>query len=228
MPTYELHITIDLSADKKDMFISSCTVNGLKPIFVGVKYSSGFARFVQTSRYISGDLIKASEQLKKDSALLSGLEFAIIREKIEAVACTVDNPMEYVGTDLSSGYYETHVVFGLSMAYLSEPTLPYTAEFKSSVELSILDKINSDYYSDKIYSNYKFYVPLSFNLKRSEENQCFLTLRHYKNAFDKVDADEKSMITAITAIPNVKHVKTIREFVIYDTNCKIDAEIVKV
>lgn len=225
MPTYELHITIDLSADKKDMFISSCTVNGLKPIFVGVKYSSGFARFVQTSRYISGDLIKASGQLKKDSALLSGLGFIIIREKIEAIACTIDNPMEYVDDDLSSGYYETHVVFGLSMAYLSEP---YTAEFRPSVELNILDKINSDYYSDKTYSNYKFYVPLSFNLKRSEENQCFLTLRHYKNAFDKVEADEKMIIAAVTAIPNVKHVKTIREFVIYDTNCKIDAEIVRV
>lgn len=228
MPVFELHITIDLLPEKSNDFINHCSKHGLKPIFVGVSYTSGFKRFVQTSRYISGQYPEALLKLNSDANILTISGFKIIRKKIEAIASTIDDPFEYTqlnSDDISSSYYETHIVFGLNTQYLTDPKQPYVSEFKSNSELEEIEKINQEYYRNKAFGKYRFFVPLSFNLKKSEENQCFLTLRHYSNEFNKVSEDEQLIIQKISGDLGIQHIKTIREFVIYDTNSSVDAEI---
>src|SRR5581483_3983646 len=146
---------------------------------------------------------------------------------IEALASTIQDTNMFINTqaagDLRSGYYETHIVFSLTEPYLTDPIHPFSEDSRLVItsELKQLSRYNDTLYEHKLY-----WVPLSFNLKKAELAQCFLTLRHYSDNFDNVRSDEQKVFSDIQKqIPTLSLVKVIREFVCMDDNPYVDAEI---
>ena len=228
MPIFELHITVDINNTARlETFIKHCSEHRLKPILVGVIYSKGFERFVQTSRYVTGTYDGAYQKLMLDADTLSSSGFQIKRRKIEAVVSTLDNLQDYVKPvnvekALSQGYYETHIVLSLTEPYLTQTVNSFTDE-SQLINTSELQKIGD--YNTRWYHGKPYWVPLSFNLKKADLSQCFITLRHYSDSFERRDSDEQQVINDITTgIPTVKFLKVIREFVCFDDNPSVDAE----
>lgn len=214
---FEVHITIDISEpthEDEERFRQVCTMSMMKPIVVGVWYEYsglGFQKFFQTSRYVSGTLQDAIRVKNECVDFVQAAGFRVRRRKIEAIASTWA-PVE-VDTHAKDIFYETHVVIRLKSLYLTD------GSFTPSNELSVVRDLN--HLCNQNLVSRKCFVPLSFNLKHSE--QCFITLRCYGTRQESLDY-ENSCKTTIESL-GFEIIKCIREVTLEDDNTAVDSEV---
>jgi len=230
--TFELHNTIALTnQDESFKFIEFCQLNKLKPIQVLILYNEEYLSIdhfenmgvrrntdklmfqdyepvilYQTAKYFVGYLHDAFDELKRITQMLIESDYCVIREKIEAVRSTID--LDKL-KDHEECYHETHIVVNCSN---------YTEQ-----NIHILDKLNKVANQINISLN-NLYVPLSFNLKKYEDNQVFITLRNYLIDLKEIGLEEIIDKTKKRIEEKFKIIKTINETVIYDNNPYIDCQ----
>jgi len=232
--TFELHNTIVLNGgDDVSKFIEFCHQNKLKPIQVLILYNENYLSknhfeklgvkrntdklfykgyepviLYQTAKYMVGCAKDALVELIRITELLQKSQYYVIREKIEAVRSTIN--LENL-KGLKECYHETHIVVDCG---------DYTES-----NIHVLDKLNKIVNQFNISLN-NLYVPLSFNIKKYEENQVFITLRNYL-----VDLEENDLVLEEIIDKSKKWIqekftviKTINETVIYDSNSYVDSQ----
>ncbi|ARF11835.1 hypothetical protein Klosneuvirus_2_271 [Klosneuvirus KNV1] len=230
--TFELHNTIALTnQDESRDFIEFCQLNKLKPIQVLILYNEEYLStdhfehlrvrgntdklifknyepviLYQTAKYFVGYLHHAFDELKRITQLLIESDYCVIREKIEAVRSTID--LDKL-KDREECYHETHIVVNCSN---------YTEQ-----NIHILDKLNKIANQNNISIN-NLYVPLSFNLKKYEDNQVFITLRNYLVDLKNVGLEEIIDKTKKQIKEKFEIIKTINETVVFDSNSYIDCQ----
>lgn len=210
--TYEIHCTVgplDPTEEHVEQFKVFCAKHKLKPIDVGVLYQGGFRRFLQTARYVCGNLKYADAVRQEHAKLLRGAGFEVIREKIEAIAAAfAELPPEL--------YYENHIVVEVPTDYMVGST------YHGNESIGILSHLG-DIFNEELVVTHGLKVPLSFNLKHTDRRECFVTVRQYGCTRDDNDAYIKACLVDLDHA-GFKVIKVIREAVVYDTNNWVDAE----
>ena len=213
--TFEIHITLDVDdpdLDTVQRFEACCAARTLKAILVGVWYRRrGYHRLLQSGRYVVGTFAEAVAARDADAEHFAKAGFGIRRCKIEAVASTLSDPDAFV--DGTVGYYETHVVVALKEPFTNIDD----GKFCSTDELLRLSAVADE----MVYvAGQRRFVPLSFNLRKRE---CFVTVRTYGT--DRVVNDARvGTCVATLRDAGFELVKTIREFVCFDSNIDVDSE----
>jgi hypothetical protein len=229
---YELHNTIALKDENDSVkFNEFCATYKLKPIHVLILYNhkylsenhltnlgvgkntnklnlNGYTPIIlfQTSKYVTCKLSEAFNELKKITKLLQANNYIVIREKIEAVRSSIKQKLNH--KDI---YHETHIV--VNCVNYEHDTIKK------------LDELNVKANQFNIDSN-NLYVPLSFNSKKYEENQVFITLRNYESDLDKTHLILEQIIDDCKDVisDDFRVIKTINETVLYDSNAYVDVQ----
>lgn len=157
----------------------------------------------QTSKYFTGLLKDAFDELKKITELLQENHYKVIRKKIEAPV-DLDKLKGY-----TECYHKTHIVIDCG---------DYTES-----NIHILDSLNKIFNQYNISLN-KLYVPLSFNFKKYEDNQVFITLRNYLVDLNDIEIGDFISESKKRIEEKFKIIKTINETVVYDSNCYVDSQ----
>lgn len=210
--TYEIHCTVgplDPSEEHVARFKAFCAVHKLKPIDVGVLYQDGFKRFLQTARYVCGNLKYADAIRQEHARLLRGAGFEVIREKIESIAAT----FEELPSEL---YYENHIVVEVPTDYMDGGV------YHGNESIATLQHLGN-IFNEELIVTHEITVPLSFNLKHTDRRECFVTVRQYGCTRDDNDRYIKACLLDLDHA-GFKVIKVIREAVVYDTNNWVDAE----
>lgn len=217
---YELNVTVTpFNPDRqcKERFAALCQENELKPIDVGVIYvSKGFKRFQQTGKYFTGNYNDAIAQLKKYVTIFKDTEFKVIRTKIEAAASSISS---YNPDGLEDNmFFENHIVVQLPFEFYDNEK----DDWRDSSD-NIIQKLNdlNDKYGHKY--NVSVRVPLSFNMKKIGNKECFLTFRGYSMTKSENDCIVQQIQNDLINMGLV-HIKTIKEVVCFDDNNDLDSE----
>jgi len=210
---YELHHTIDLdnpTPDEFQRFSKICEAEKLKPIHVGILYSTGWKRLMQTSKYVPGTMSDATTELARIDKLLKDYNYQMIRKKIEMMAQSMSQKYETLPEDK---YYETHIVVKIDEGYWDGD------KFQKTKDIEMMEKLNEECMKNILHR--KLTVPLSFNLKK--KNECFITVRSY--GVKKVEAEKwEEHCKDLIKQKGYEIIKSIREGVELDDNWKIDSE----
>lgn len=230
--TFELHNTVAL-VNQTDIstFTELCNTNKIKPIHVLILYNEDYMSsdhfeklgvqentnkllfkgykpvvLYQTSKYFVGLLKDAFNELRKITGLLQENSYHVVREKIEAVRSTIDlNKLK----GHNECYHETHIVVDCDK---------YT-----DTNIHLLDKLNKIVNQLNLSLN-NLYIPLSFNLKKYEENQVFITLRNYLSDLEELDINDIILQSKTQIEEKFKIIKTINETVVFDSNYYVDCQ----
>lgn len=212
---YEIHVTIEpVNPDDKVIreFNEVCVAHKMKPIYVGVAYTTGFKRFLQSSKYIIGTYAEADLTAWTCEKILAD-KFIIARVKIEAVAKSLEKI--YYEKLPSNYYFENHTVISLKENYLPDGVFTMTDELK------IIEGVNKQSYATM---GRPLKIPLSFNAKHP--NQCFITVRSYDCGYLENNYRVKNTLDHLErrGYDESRLIKVIREVVCDDTNPWVDAE----
>jgi hypothetical protein len=174
---------------------------------------------MQSARYIrsngnTDDVVKAAHA---DADWFAKKGFVVIREKIEAsaygmkgVPLTDEEMQQY-----PSKYFEFHIKVGRKDAEKNEQL--------SEEEISELKKVSKEF-----TKKFKTPIPLSYNRNPHQQrgdgqgHQRFLNVRFRNIGLEKVKAHVKEIETAIQASRSFKVLKTISEYVWYDSYTALD------
>lgn len=173
---------------------------------------------MQSARYIrSNDQANVVKETHADADWFAKKGFTVIREKIEATAYGIlgipiqDTEMQCYPTK----YFEFHIKVGRQDgANTNELTEKEIAELKNI--------------SESFTKKFKTPVPLSYNRNPhqlgtdNQGHQRFLNVRFRQIGLEKVKQKVKEIETAINETKSFKVLKTISEYVWYDSYTKLD------
>lgn len=206
---FELHVFVeplDPPAEIVERFRAACAAapTPMKALILALDYvGKGFVRVPQTSRYVNGTLDDARAAIAIDSAHLRAAGFAVIREKIEALAHNDGVPKNAsdAADSPADRYFEVHVLIdGADGRALSEADM---------VRLRGL----SERYTEALGTP----VPLSYNALKPA--QRFLNLRARGCGLDAAMATVDRLRADLTDLA-VK--KVIAEYICADSNRAVD------
>ena len=187
----------------------------MKDPLLSLKFEkNGYINVMQSSLYVLSnnreDVIKMTHQLAE---LFANAGFNVLREKIEASVYGIDGIPQTDEEAVKYGkYFEFHISVQRKNGNNTEPL--------TNVELSGLEKISNKF---KILFNTP--VPLSFNMNKENSGKAYhryLNFRTRGKGAINSNTELQQILDAIEAETDFSVVKTIREYVWYDTYVKLD------
>ena len=173
---------------------------------------------MQSARYIrSNDMEAVVKETHEDADWFAQHDFSVIREKIEASAYGIhgiplqDAEMERYPTK----YFEFHIKVG-------------RADSQDRSELTDAEITELKNISEVFTKQFKTPVPLSYNRNPhqlgndGQGHQRFLNVRFRKIGLEKVKEQVKEVESAINDTRSFKVIKTISEYVWYDSFTELD------
>ena len=209
--SFEIHVFVaplDPPTGVVDRFRAACASapSPMKALLLELDYvDRGWVGVLQSSRYVTGDVVTAREAARIDAAVLRAAGFDVIREKVEAVARNPGVPEtdDDARRSPADRYFEFHLRIDGREGALgpAELTAIHEISVRTSARLGVP-------------------VPASFNALKP--GLRFLNLRArgvgLRRAMDTVG----ELARAIEAVDTLAVSKVIAEYVCYDSNRAID------
>jgi hypothetical protein len=188
----------------------------MKDPLLSLKFEKiGYVNVMQSSLYVLSnsreDVVKMTHQIAE---LFAKAGFNVIREKIEASMHGIDGiPQTDEEAAKYGKYFEYHVSVQRKSGNNTEPL--------TSAELEGLEKI-----SEKFKIAFNTPVPLSFNMNKENSGKAYhryLNFRTRGKGAVTSNAELQQILKAIQAETDFSVVKTISEYVWYDTYVGLDS-----
>ncbi len=197
--------------------------NKIKACHLCLHYKDvGDIRVMQSSRYITSDDMDLiiNECINEANLIQKGFDEAfergeidekvnVIREKIEAVAANKGVPKTNDDASLyPTKYFEFHIRLGRK----NEDTI-------TPIQVDEIDELKA--LSKQFTERFNTPVPLSFN--QTNEHQRYLNVRFNSLGSELAKVNVQQVVDAINESKNFKWIKTIAEYVWYDSYRSLDS-----
>lgn len=206
--SFELHVFVaplDPAPEHCERFAAACAAFEMKGLHLFLVYDQGPVGVLQSSAYVDGGLDDAVARCHAQAQHLRDLGFNVIREKIEALADNIGVPKTRVEAHRAPDdlYFEFHISVG-------------------GPEDRALDDGDRAFLEDlsrELSQRFATRVPLSWNAFKAA--QRFLNVRTYQLGYEASMEIVEAIVQRSSARGLVVK-KTIREFIVYDTNKDVD------
>lgn len=206
--SFEIHVFVaplDPGPDDAARFRAACGAH-MKALLLNLDYvGKGFVGVLQSSRYVQGDVARARAAAAEDAEILRAAGFAVIREKVEAVATCAGVPQDADDARRSprDRYFEFHLL-------VDRPGRPI-----DDADVASLRGVAAAFAARLATP-----VPLSYNALKPA--QRFLNLRARGVGLAEATATATALAGAIAGVDGLVVKKTIAEYICYDSNRAVD------